>query len=169
MAIVTTNYASTATLTITLASLASNANLIGGQESNEVDNTSNKYTDVMIQGKITVGSTVTTSTQIQLYVWGSDTSAATKNLDVIDGVDSAESFATVGVRDSVVKLGKVISVDSTTANRTYYISSFSISELFGGNMPEYWGIWVTHNTGSNLNSTSSNHEITYTGIKYDIT
>lgn len=155
-------------LTITLASLATSVTLTGGQSSAEVSNSSDKHVDVMIQGKITVGSSVTNNTQIQIYVYGSDAALSGKNLDVIDGTNASDTFATVGVRDSVLKLGKVISVDSTTANRTYYVSSFSVAELFGGNMPKYWGVWVTHNTGSALNSTSGNHELTFMGIKYEI-
>ena len=45
-----------------------------------VDNTSNKYDDVLVQGKITVGTSPTASTLILVYVWGSDTSLATTAL-----------------------------------------------------------------------------------------
>lgn len=155
-------------LTITLASLANSSTLISGQSSAEVSNSSDKHVDVMIQGKITVGSSVTNNTQIQIYVYGSDAALSSKNLDVIDGTNASDTFATVGVRDSVLKLGKVISVDSTATNRTYYVSSFSVAELFGGNMPKHWGVWVTHNTGSALNSTAGNQELTFMGIKYEI-
>ena len=170
MATVTINYGTKTTITIGLATtpLASNSTLVAGRESNEIDNTTNKYDDAMVQGKVTVGASPTSSTQIQVWVWGSDTSAATTNLDTLDGADSDETLTSTGIRDGLLKLGAVVSVDSTTSNRAYYIGAFSVAQLFGGNMPKYWGIWVTHNTGVALNSTSGNHDITYTGIKYDV-
>ena len=170
MATVTINYGTKTTITIGLATtpLASNSTLVAGRESNEIDNTTNKYDDAMVQGKVTVGASPTSSTQIQVWVWGSDTSAATTNLDTLDGADSDETLTSTGIRDGLLKLGATVSVDSTTSNRTYFIGAFSVAQLFGGNMPKYWGLWVTHNTGVALNSTSSYHEFTYVGIKYDV-
>lgn len=170
MATVTINYASKVAFTIGLHStpLASSTTFVLGRESSQIDNTSNKYDDALVQGKVTVGSTVTSSTQIQCWVWGSDTDITSTNLDVLDGTDSDETLTSTGIRDGLLKLGAIVTVDSTTANRTYYIGAFSVAQLFGGNMPKYWGLWVTHNTGGALNSTSSNHEFTYTGIKYDV-
>ena len=170
MATVTINYASKVSFTIGLATtpLASSSTLVAGRESNEIDNTTNKYDDAMVQGKITVQTPTGSTGQIQVWVWGSDTSAATTNLDTLDGVDSDETLTSTGIRDGLLKLGAVVSVDSTTSNRAYYIGAFSVAQLFGGNMPKYWGIWVTQNTGAALNATAGNHDITYTGIKYDV-
>lgn len=162
------NYASPVALTIGLASLATSSTWLAGRESNEVDNTSNKYVDVEIQAKIRVGTTPTISTQIRLYAWGSDTAASGTNLDVIDGVDSAETITSAGVRDSLLKLLDVLDVDATTSDRDYYMGCTSLAQYFGGNMPRFWGLFVAHNTGVNLNSTGGNHVVQYTGIKYDV-
>lgn len=166
MATTTISYSSATTITISPASTATSSTWVAGRESNEIDNTSNKYDDVFVQGKTTVGSTITSGTLILIFVWGSDTSAATTNLDVIDGVDSAETLTSAGVRDGFMKLGAVVNVDSTTANRTYWWGPFSIADLFG-QVPKYWGLFEAHNTGDNLNSTAGNHAATYTGIKFD--
>ena len=166
MATTTISYTTATTITCSVASVASSSTWVAGQESNEIDNTTNKYDDVLVQGKITVGTTPTASTLILVYVWGSDTSAATTNLDTIDGVDSTETLTSAGVRDGFLKLAAAINVDATTSNRSYWFGPFSVADLFG-QVPRFWGLFVTHNTGANLNSTAGNHSFTYTGIKFD--
>lgn len=166
MATTTISYTAATTITCSVASTASSATWVAGRESNEIDNTTNKYDDVLVQGKITVGTTPTASTLILVYLWGSDTSAATTNLDVIDGVDSTETLTSVGVRDGFLKLAVAINVDATTSDRGYWFGPFSVADLFG-QVPKFWGLFVTHNTGVNLNATAGNHAFTYTGIKFD--
>ena len=85
MATSSVNYSSASAITIGLASLASSSTWLAGRESNEVDNSTNKYDDVFIQGKVRVGTTPTINTLILVFAWGSDVSAATTALDVIDG------------------------------------------------------------------------------------
>lgn len=166
MATTTISYSSATTITISPASTASSSTWVAGRESTEVDNTTNKYDDALVQGKITVGTTPTAATLILVYVWGSDTSAGTTNIDVIDGTDSAETLTSAGVRDGFMRLGAAINVDATTSDRVYPVGPFSVADLFG-QMPKYWGLFVTHNTGVNLNATGGNHAFTYTGIKFD--
>jgi hypothetical protein len=161
------NYAASAAITISLASLATSSTFVAGQESNQIDNSSNLYDDALVSGKITVGTTPTTNTQILVYVWGADTDITGANLDVLDGADSAETLTSAGVRNGLLKLGASLDVDSNTSNRVYYIGAFSVAQLFGGVMPKFWGLFVTHNTGVNLNSTGGNHALAYQGIKYD--
>lgn len=162
----TISYSSPTTITCSVASTATSSTWVAGRESTEVDNTTNKYDDALVQGKITVGTTPTASTLILVYVWGSDTSAGTTAIDVIDGTDSAETITSAGVRDGFMRLGASINVDAATSDRTYPFGPFSAADLFG-QMPKYWGLFVTHNTGANLNSTGGNHAFTYTGIKFD--
>lgn len=168
MAAVTVTYATPSALTITLASLATSSTLVAGRESNEIDNTTNKYVDALLQGKITTGTTPTTDKLIAVYVWGSDTSAATTARDVIDGADSVETITSDKIRDGFLRLAATMAVDATS-DRTYEFGPVSVANLFGGVMPRYWGVFVTHATGVNLNSTGSNHAIQFTGIKYDVT
>lgn len=170
MATQTINYSSNTTITIGLATtpLASSSSFIAGRESNEIDNTSNKYVDALVQGKITVGTTPTVNTYINVYVWGSDTSLATTAIDTLDGTDSDETLTNTGVLYSALRLGAVVTIGATTSNITYDVSPFSVAQLFGGVMPKFWGLYVAHNTGTALNSTAGNHAFSYNGIKYDI-
>ena len=166
MATTTINAAAPTTITIGVASLASSSTWVAGRESNEVDNTTNKFVDALVQGKVTVGTSPTANTLILVYVWGSDTSAATTAIDVIDGADSAETITSAGVRDGFLRLAASINVDATTSDRAYPVAPFSVADLFG-QMPRYWGLFVTHNTGVALNATAGNHAFAYTGIKFD--
>jgi hypothetical protein len=161
-------YSSNTTITIGLATspLASSATFVAGRESNEVDNTTNKYIDAIVQGKVTVGTTPTANTQIVVYVWGSNTSLATTALDVLDGTDSDETLTNTGILYTTLKPGAVISVTAATSNITYPFAPFSVSSLLGGVLPKYWGLFIAHNTGVNLNATAGNHVFEYNGITY---
>lgn len=160
-------YSTDTTITCSLASLATSATWVAGVESSLIDNTSNLYVDAIVQGKIRVGTTPTANTNIIVYVWGSSVSPATTAIDVIDGTDSAETISSAGVRNSFMKIGAVLDVDSATSNRDYPFS-FGVAALFGGVLPPYWGLFVSHNTGVNLNSTGGNHVISYRGVYYTV-
>lgn len=165
MATVNVALSAAQTVTITLASLATSSTYLSGRESNEIDNTSTLYVDAILEGFVTVGTTPTANTSINIYVWGSHTAASSVNVDALDGVDSAETITT---RDAYLKLVSVIYVDSTTSDRKYNFNAGGIAAYFGGSMPRYWGVYVAHNTGVNLNATSGNHEIKYTGVTYTV-
>jgi hypothetical protein len=167
MATSTINYSGTATaITCGVASLASSASFVAGRESNEIDNTTNKFIDALVSGNITVGTTPTANTQINIYVWGSDVSLATTVIDTLDGADSAETITNTGVLASALAIGAVIPVYATTSDVGYPIKPFSVANLFG-KMPRFWGLFVSHNTGAALNSTAGNHVLKYVGIKFD--
>ena len=168
MATSTINYSSNTTITISPASLASSATFVAGRESNEIDNTTNKYMDALVQGKVTLGTTPTANTVIGVYVWGADTSLATTPIDVLDGADSAETLTNVGVLYSALRVGAVITVPAATSDIGYNFAPFSVAALFGGVMPKFWGLFVAHNTGVNLNATGGNHVFSFNGIKYDV-
>jgi len=167
MADVKTAYGSSAALTITLASLATSTGLTAGRESTAVDNTSNKYLDYLVGGKVTTGTSPTASKSILVYVYGSidDTPLYP---DVIDGTDSAETMTSADIRNAALVLAASITTDSTS-NRTYWVRPFSVSNCFGGVLPKYWGLWVVHDTGVNLNSTGSNHAFYQTGVYQTVT
>lgn len=169
MATVSLNYAANATITMDLANLGSSATFVAGRESTQVDNTSNKYIDVIVEGAVSVGTTPTANTTINIYVYGSDTSLATTAVDVLDGTDSAETLTNTGILYSALKLGAVINVLATTSDIAYPVAPFSVAQLFGGALPKYWGLFVSHNTGVNLRNTSVNtNAFTFSGIKYDV-
>lgn len=155
-------YAADAQLTITLASLATSSTLVAGVESDAIDNTSNKYLDYLLSGKITTGTSPTDARQIEVWVAAPINDTPTWP-DVLDGTGSAETFTSVGIKRASARLAQVMDTDNTS-DRTYPFTQISVAALFGGVCPAKFVVFVTHNTGVNLNSTSGNHEISVQGV-----
>lgn len=167
MADVTTTYAASATITCGVASLASSSTFVAGRESSVVDNTTNKYVDALLSGKVRVGTSPTANTQILVYVFAPINDTPTYP-DVMDGTDSDETLTAVGVGQGFLKLAAVINVDATTSDRDYAFGPVSVAQLFGGVMPPKWSLFVTHNTGAALNATAGNHTFSYQGVKFSV-
>lgn len=169
MATQTINYGSTTAITMDLANLGSSSTWVAGRESTQIDNTSNKFVDAIVQGSISVGTTPSSNTVINVFVYASDTSLVTSPIDVIDGVDSAETITNTGVLYSMFRIGAAINVLVNTSDIAYPVAPFSIAQLFGGIMPKYWGLFVAHNTGVTLRNNAVNtNSFDYVGIKYDV-
>ena len=151
-----------------LSALASSATFVAGRESSQVDNTTNKYVDVLVSGSVSVGTTPTANTSILVYVYGADTSLATTAIDVLDGTDSAETLTNTGILNAL-RLGAAINVPAATTDVQYFVLPFSVAALFGGVVPKFWGLYVAQNTGVALRTNAINtNSFEYVGIKYDI-
>lgn len=169
MATTSVNYSANTTITMDLINLGSSASFIAGRESTQIDNTTNKYLDAIVQGNVSVGTTPTANTSINIYVYGADTSLGTTAIDVLDGTDSAETLTNTGILYSALKLASVINVLVNTTNVKYYVTPFSVAQLFGGVLPKFWGLYVSHNTGVNLRNDAVNtNSFSFVGVKYDI-
>lgn len=163
-------YSSNTSITFDISSLGTSSTFVAGRESTEIDNTTNKYIDVIvnvggINGHASTAPTV--GQQIQLYCWGADTSLATTPIDVLDGVDSAETLSHVSVLNSL-RFVAAPTVTVATANLKYWIMPFSVAQLFGGNMPKFWGLFLAHNQTGAL-AASQSGLFSYVGIRYNIT
>ena len=160
-------YAASATITCGVASLATSATFVAGRESTVISNATNLYVDALLSGQVTVGTTPTIDTQIRIYVFAARDDTPTYP-DVMDGTDSAETLTSVGVGAGFLKLAKVLDVDATTSDRGYDFGPVSVAQLFGGSLPQRWSLFVTHNTGVNLNTTAGNHVFKFDGITYTV-
>lgn len=170
MATSTIFYSGNTAITFDLSSLGTSSTFVAGRESTEVDNTSNLYVDALVNVDGITGHASTAPTigqEIRLYVWGADTSLGTTAIDVLDGTDSAETLAHVSVLNSL-KLAGVATVTVASAALKYYFMPFSVASLFGGIMPKYWGLFVSHNHTGSLGASNSGL-FSYNGIKYTVT
>lgn len=158
-------YGSSSNLTITLASLATSSTLLVGRESTEVDNSSNLYSDYLLSGKITTGTSPTASKSIEVWVVAQLDDSTYP--DVFDGTDSAETITSDGVKYGIVKLAAIITT-SSTSDVSYYFGPVSVAAMYGGSLPRKFVVFVTHNTGQNLNATGGNQQITVKGVYYTI-
>ncbi len=154
-------YAASAAMTITLASLATDANLLTGRNATVVDNTSNLYLNYMVAGKITTGTTPTDLKRIEVWAYGQLEDTPTYP-DSFTGVDAAKTVTSANIKAAI--LYPVASLATgTTSDRTYWFGPRSLVSVFGGIIPKRWGIFVTHDTAVNLNATAGNHAIWQTG------
>lgn len=149
-------YGTASDATITLASLASDTNLLAGRESSEIVNTSTLALDYLVSGKITAGTSPTAARSIEVWVVGSWD--GTNWPDVFDGTDSAETITSADIKASVCRLIAAMAT-ANTSDRTYHFGPVSVAAAFGGVVPPKFIVFVVHNTGVNLNSTAANHQI----------
>ena len=150
-------YGTASDLTITLASLASDANLLAGRESAALDNTTTLALDYLISGKITTGTSPTAARSIE--VWAVGSWDGTTWPDVFDGSgDSAETITSSDIKASICRLLAAMAT-ANTSDRTYHFGPVSLAAAFGGVVPPKVVLFVTHATGVNLNSTAGNHQI----------
>lgn len=156
MADVKIYYVSPSDATITLASLASDTNLLAGRESSVIDNSSNLYLDYLISGKVTTGTSPTTARSIE--VWAVGSWDGTNWPDVFDGTDSAETITSANHKASICRFVASMSTDATS-DRTYHFGPVSMASVFGGTLPPKFVLFVVHNTAVNLNATAGNHQI----------
>lgn len=158
--------ADTTEITITLASLASDTNLLAGRESSFVDNTTNLDLDHIISGYIKLGTSPTASRVVEVWAFiPTKVASGTETWpDVMDGTDSAETITSANVKYAGwLRLLASMTTDATTGLVLPFAGQ-SIRALFGA-MPSAYGIFVTHSSGVNLDSTGSNHYIGYHRIQ----
>ena len=150
------SYPAASDLSITLASLASDTNLLTGRESATIDNSTNLYLDILISGKITAGTSPTASRSIE--VWAVGSWDGTNWPDVFDGTESAETITSADIKASVARYLAAMAT-ANTSDRAYHFGPVSLASAFGGTLPPKVVLFVTHSTGQNLNSTAANHQI----------
>ena len=160
MANVKTAYASSATITNAIESLATSSSWTAGYESDVLDNTSNLYLDYLISGKITTGTSPSSGV---IEVWAIGILDDSTYPDVFDGTTGAE---TITSREVLYGHGKLVAAitNSTNSDTSYYFGPVSLASLFGGQVPKKVVFFTVHNTGVNLNSTASNHKLYQTGV-----
>jgi hypothetical protein len=156
MADIKVAYGTASDLTITLASLASDTNLLTGRESAVIDNTSTLALDYLVSGKVTAGTSPTASRSIE--VWAVGSWDGTNWPDVFDGTESAETITSADIKASICRLVAAMAT-ANTSDRVYHFGPVSLAAAFGGVVPPKVVLFVVHNTGVALNATAGNHQI----------
>ena len=154
-------YGTPTAMTITLASLASDTNLVAGRESTALDQKDSlDAIDVLVGGKVTTGTSPTTSRQIEIWAYGSY-----DDTEFSGSATGSDANLTPDEKTNLRLLTMIPTV--ATSDKTYKWGPFSIAQAFGGVVPVQFGIYIVHNTAVNLNSTGGNHEVVYTTVKYE--
>jgi hypothetical protein len=150
----------------TLLGLAASATWVIGWSSDEVDNTTNKYEDYLVSGKITTqhdGTVVVGEIRIYVVAMISDTEWPTG----INHDETADTWPSTNERDSCAKLAAVI-VNHATNNTAYAFGPFSVANLFGGVCPPKFEIFIAHSTSVALDHNAGTQVITHQGVFYNV-
>jgi hypothetical protein len=149
-------YGTASDLTITLASMASDTNLLTGRESATIDNTTALVLDYLVSGKITAGTSPTAARSIE--VWAVGSWDGTNWPDVFDGTESAETITSADIKASVCRFVAAMAT-ANTSDRSYHFGPVSLAAAFQGPLPPKVVLFITHSTGVALNATAGNHQI----------
>jgi hypothetical protein len=153
-------YGSKTTITAAVASLASDTNLLAGIESSIIDNSTDGFSDILVSGKATAGTSPTASRQIEVWAVAWD---GANWPDVFDGTTSGETITSSDIKNAICKAVAIMST-SATSDRVYHFTGASLRQAFGGELPSKMVLFVVHNTGVALNATAGNHEFSYVGV-----
>jgi hypothetical protein len=148
-------FASPTALTITVASLASSIAGVGRQ-SGIVDNTTNRYQDILLNVNIKQGTSPTGNKSVQIYLIR----------DNNDGTPIRDDGA--GASDAALTL-----LNAPLIGVLINKASPSTGDVLKGNFlisrpgPK-WGIAIVHDTVATLDATGSNHVISFIGMNPEI-
>ncbi len=147
-------FAASSALTITVASLADG----GGRQSTLVDNSTNRYQDLLVYVKLKTGATAPTANSVcEVYLLRSDKDATTEH--VSDGAGASDAALTA-LNAALVGVVRVRS--SPSAGDVLY------GEFLVHRPGPKWGIAVVNRTGQALDSTGSNHWVRYVGLNPEV-
>ncbi len=142
------------TITLTIASLTNNS----ARASTAVDNTSNLYTNALVQLKIKSGASSTSSTgYVNVYAYGTADGGTTYS----DGASGTDGALTMTAPPNIRLIGSINVVANAT---TYKSDAMSVAAAFGGVLPDHWGIVIENKTGGTLDATGGSHFAIYQGL-----
>lgn len=153
-------YGTGTAMTCTLASLATSSTRVAGRQSTSVDNSTNLYLDYIVSGKISVGTTPTANTFIEVWIIPKGTDG-----NWPDTFGATDAAVTVTSREMLFSYGTLlvsIPVPVATSNVAYAYNRSLLSKF--AVVPKEWCVWVTHSTAVNLNSTGGNHVVEQMGV-----
>ncbi len=150
MASIKLEYAASADLTVTnLHSLAASSSWSSGWTSGTIDNSSNKYLDILISAKFTMAASSNQAGQLRVYVYAMLDDSNWPDL-FSAGTEGTEGTVTVHdteQRDNGMRLAWVGEVDNG-ASEVHNMPPTSIAALFGGMLPAKFALYITGNGAS---------------------
>jgi hypothetical protein len=129
-------------ITCTITSLGSTS----ARQSTAVDNSTNLYLDALVFVTVkTSASALGAGPYVNVYAYGTADGGTTYT----DGATGSDAAYTL-ISPPNLKLIGIISTPSTSTS--YKAGPFSVAQVFGGVLPEKWGIIVENQTGQSLDA-----------------
>lgn len=164
--------ASVAPTVTNLHSLAAEQSFLAGWTQGSVNNTSNEYMDYLYAGTFTTHDSNRQAGNINIYVVAAlnDTPTWPATATGTLGTEGAVSFTDTEERDSLCRLLYSITVDNS-ASAIYTFPPTGIAHLFGGHVPPYHTLFITHNASTTTTAglAAAGSAIYYTPINYQYT
>ena len=161
MATVKISYAAAATVSCSIASLASSSTLSRG--SFVIDNTTNLYDDALLAVSVKVsGTAMGQDKAVYVYLWGSEDGTLNEG----SSLENVGSDALVAVENPTSLKGPLV-ISCPGTMRTYRAVT-SVAQFWGGRIPRKWGFVIRNSTNQILSAVESEHTKSYTGITYTV-
>ena len=151
-------YAAEATITLTLTSLGNGS----WRQSTVVNNTTDLYTDALVGGSVQTG-TLSAGGSIDFFCYGQ----TNDDPDYTGGASGTDGAYTADGEELLFPFLGTIITDDTDDDRDMAFGPWPVAPLFGGHLPQRWGIVVENNTGAALHATGTNNEVVYRGLNYN--
>jgi hypothetical protein len=160
-------FGTAASVTITLASLASSTADVGRQ-SDAIDVTTLDCVDLWVGGKITLGTTPTANTRVEVWFMPSY-DGTTYAGGAFGATDAAITYPSTTFPSGAKVLGRLAASLPCVVNTTGQILTWAVSaaEVFGGTLPPKFVVFITQSTGSAFNATAGNHELRYRAVNFE--
>jgi hypothetical protein len=155
-------YATNATITITLTSLANSTTLATGyRQSAAVDNTTNLYADALIYGHVQSNAAPTAGNVYSVFLYWSNDGGTTYSRNA-SGSDAAYTQP-----DSDANAKAQATCLCTAVNQVFYFDGFSFCQTAGLLfLPQKWGIIFKNGSGQALDATAGHHVFSYMGVNW---
>lgn len=152
-------YGTTTAIACTITALASSATV--GRQCTVIANTTNLYDDVLVTvGACTNASAPTGDKACYIYFFGSEDNTLFNSDDAQPG--ASDAGYTINAASNLCGPGVI---SCPTASKIYY-KTFTLSSFFGGVIPRKWGFVFINYTGNAMLATTTNPNMSYTGITY---
>lgn len=161
-------YGTAAALTMTWASLASSTTDVGIQSDVlDISAMSPRPDDVWIGGKVTLGTTPTINTRVEVYVFPSYDGTSFAG-GAFGATAAAVSPPSTSFPPGFKVLGALCANMGVLAATTGLVLKWGVSlKLRLGSLPPKIVLYGTHNTVAALNATGTNHEVRYISRYYE--
>lgn len=156
-------YAASSAYTITLASLASDTNLLVGREGATIDNSVLGYDDYIVGGFVTVASSGTLTANRSIELWAVGPIHDSLWPSPFAGSDAARTISLQANKNNICYL-VWSALTSSTNGLVYRFSQRSIRQAFRGVLPEKFSLFMTQSTGQAVTANSSDHGIWIKGV-----
>ena len=158
-----TKYAASASYGMTIASLASDTNLLVGREGPLIDNSVLGYADYHVGGFFQLAASGTLTANRSIELWAVAPISDSLWPSPFAGSDGGRTISLQANKNTICRF--VYSTFTTSTNGSIYrFSGASVASAFGGFLPEKFTLFLTQNTGQALDSNASLHAIHIKGV-----